>query len=73
VPPPIPGKQQFFQGINFTHVNLITATPGQEILPLPEGSRYLGFAFARGDDPAFVEAALRTAERLLDYEVDGDA
>jgi hypothetical protein len=36
---------------------------------LPEGDRYLGFLFARGDDPAGVEAALRRAHALLEVEI----
>src|SRR5262245_43797182 len=42
---------------------------GQEVLPLPEGSRYLGFIFARGEDPHFVEKALRDAHRRLEIVV----
>ncbi|HZS32441.1 MAG TPA: ATP-grasp domain-containing protein [Methylomirabilota bacterium] len=47
----------------------ITAHLGQELVPLPEGGRYLGFAFARGDTPAAVEAALREAHRRLAFDV----
>jgi biotin carboxylase len=43
----------------------ITMPIGQEVVPLPEGSRYLGFIFARGDTPAGVESALREAHRRL--------
>jgi hypothetical protein len=39
------------------------------VTPLPEGDRYLGFVFARGDTRAGVEAALREAESLLSLEV----
>src|SRR4051794_7000087 len=39
----------------------ITIPVGQPIVPLPEGDRYLGFLFARGDTPAQVEAALKEA------------
>jgi biotin carboxylase len=42
--------------------SLSVAVPrGARLLPLPEGDRYLGFAIARGDDAATVEAALRHA------------
>jgi biotin carboxylase len=34
---------------------------GARLVPLPEGDRYLGFAIARGEDAAGVEAALRRA------------
>lgn len=43
----------------------ITALPGRELLALPEGSSYLGFAFARGDTPQEVETALRIAHSKL--------
>ncbi len=37
----------------------ITAKRHYPLIPLPEGDSYLGFIFARGEDPAAVEAALR--------------
>ena len=43
----------------------LTLTPGQETLPVPEGDRYLGFAFARGATPEDVTAALRAVQRTL--------
>jgi hypothetical protein len=45
----------------------ITAHPGEALVPWPEGSRYPGFIFARGDRPAEVEAALREAHRKLEF------
>ena len=45
----------------------ITAHPGERLLPFPEGSRYPGFIFARGETPAVVEAALRDAHRRLEF------
>lgn len=45
---------------------LITAHPGQELVPLPEGAPYLGFLFARGETPEQVEEALRDAHRRLE-------
>ena len=45
---------------------LITAHRGQLLVPLPEGSRYLGFIFARGETPELVEASLRRAHARLD-------
>lgn len=47
----------------------ITIPPGRAVVPLPEGDRYLGFLFARGDDPATVEAALREAAARIDMVV----
>jgi len=38
-----------------------TAHLREEVVPLPEGASYFGFAFARGETPAAVEAALREA------------
>ena len=43
----------------------ISATPGASIVPLPEGSSYLGFIFARGRAPAAVERSLRAAHAHL--------
>jgi len=48
---------------------VISAHPGQKLVPLPEGSRYLGFLFARGDTPDQVEAALRQAHARLDFVI----
>jgi biotin carboxylase len=49
---------------------MITAYIGQELTPLPEGSRYLGFIFARGESPDLVEAALREAHRRLEFIIE---
>jgi hypothetical protein len=42
---------------------------GQEVVPLPEGSRYLGFIFARDSTPAGVESALREAHQHLTFVI----
>jgi biotin carboxylase len=47
----------------------ITAKPDHKLVPLPEGSSYLGFIFARGDSPEFVEQALRTAHARLRFVI----
>lgn len=47
----------------------ITITPGQDVVPLPEGNRYLGFLFARGHEPGAVEASLRAAHGQLEFEI----
>ncbi|MBI4607983.1 MAG: ATP-grasp domain-containing protein [Candidatus Rokubacteria bacterium] len=47
----------------------ITAHMGQELVPLPEGWRYLGFIFARAETPEAVEAALRAAHRRLEFVI----
>ena len=48
---------------------VISAHPGQTIVPLPEGSRYLGFIFSRAATPARAEAALREAHGQLVFDV----
>jgi biotin carboxylase len=48
----------------------ITIPRGRPVVPLPEGDRYLGFMFARGEAPAAVEAALRRAHTALDVVID---
>jgi formate-dependent phosphoribosylglycinamide formyltransferase (GAR transformylase) len=48
---------------------IITAGPGQEVVALPEGDRYLGFVLARADGPDEVEAALRQAWATLEVEI----
>lgn len=47
----------------------ITAKLGEKLVPLPEGSSYLGFIFARGDTPEFVERALRQAHQQLSFSI----
>ena len=48
----------------------ISATIGGPVVPLPEGSSYLGFIFARGATPARVESALREAHRRVAFEIE---
>ena len=48
----------------------LTIAPGRRLVPLPEGSRYLGFVFARGERPEQVEAALRAALTELDVRLE---
>jgi biotin carboxylase len=47
----------------------ITAKPDHKLVVLPEGSTYLGFIFARGGSPEFVEQALRSAHRKLGFVI----
>ena len=47
----------------------ITAHLREELVPLPEGASYLGFAFARGDTPEQVEQALRQAAARIEAVV----
>ena len=48
---------------------LISIRDGYELVPLPEGSSYLGFMFASAPTPERVEAALRTAHAKLNVVV----
>ena len=48
----------------------ITAKPDSLLIPLPEGRSYLGFIFARGADPDFVERAIRNAHNHLRFEIE---
>ncbi|MFI5274169.1 MAG: ATP-grasp domain-containing protein [Ktedonobacterales bacterium] len=47
----------------------ISAKLNNPIVPLPEGASYLGFIFARADDPATAEAALRAAHAELRFDI----
>ncbi len=47
----------------------ITAHPGKTLVPVPLGSSYLGFIFARAADPESVENALRQAHARLSFDV----
>lgn len=48
---------------------VISAHLGQVLVPLPEGSRYLGFLFSRAATPDRAEAALREAHARLSFEI----
>jgi biotin carboxylase len=52
-----------------TGVN-ISVPERERVTPLPEGDRYLGFVFARGDTAGDVETSLREAQSLLDVEME---
>ena len=47
----------------------LTIPLGHEVIPLPEGSRYLGFLFARAETPEQVEASLRAAYQQLAFDI----
>lgn len=53
------------QKVPFIEAVEIDVREGYELVPLPEGSSYLGFIFARAPTPAEAEAALRTAHACL--------
>jgi biotin carboxylase len=48
----------------------ISIPTGQEVVPPPEGDRYLGFIFSRAATPSEAEAALRGAHRRLEIEIE---
>ena len=48
----------------------MTIRRGAKLVPLPEGSTYLGFIFARAETPQRVEAALRQAHRRLRFLIE---
>ena len=50
----------------------VTAKTDQLLIPLPEGSSYLGFIFARGERPSDVDGALRTAHQHLRFTIDAE-
>ena len=47
----------------------LTIPVGHELVPPPEGARYLGFIFARGQSPGCVEDSLREAHRALAFVI----
>lgn len=50
---------------------LITVHRGQRLRALPDEARYLGFIFARADEPEQVERALRASHAQLEIVIDG--
>ncbi len=48
---------------------VITAKEGQELIPLPEGSTYLGFLFVRAASSALAQNALREAHQRLEFDL----
>jgi biotin carboxylase len=47
----------------------ISIPKGHAVVPLPEGSRYLGFIFSRAATPAEAEASLRSSHAFLDFSI----
>ena len=70
IPIPRAGVYQDVAGVEHAGAEvIITAKQGQKLLPLPEGSSYLGFIFARGDTAAEVERTLRQAHSRLEFRI----
>jgi len=55
------------QAVPLVEEVVITMHHGQMLVPWPEGSRYPGFIFARGETSEAVEAALRAAHARLEF------
>jgi hypothetical protein len=49
---------------------VISARHGEMLVPLPDGSQYLGFIFARGKTPDAVETALREAHTRIEFQIE---
>jgi biotin carboxylase len=77
IPVPRAGKLHAIRGTDearaVRHVEEVTLTVhrGADLLPLPEGDRYVGFIFARADTPETVERALRDAHARLSLDIKG--
>ena len=61
------GQAEAIEGIEEVTISIPI---GQEVVPLPEGKRYLGFIFARGGTPADVETALLEAHCQLEFVIE---
>ncbi len=62
------GREQCLAEPGITELE-ISIPLGEEVVPLPEGDRYLGFLFARGDSPAAVEESLRRGHAHLEFRL----
>lgn len=62
------GRKQARRVSGIAEVN-ITIPIGGEVVPLPEGDRYLGFIFARAETPEAVETSLRQAHQLMEFVI----
>ena len=75
IPIPKAGTLEAVSGVDgakaVEHVEdvVITTHPGAKLVPLPEGSSYLGFIFARAKTPEEVETALRKAHSNLEWTI----
>jgi biotin carboxylase len=75
IPIPKAGKLSEVRGLNDASAVpgiedvRITIPLGQKLIPLPEGTQYLGFIFARAEHPAMVENAIREAHRRLEFVI----
>jgi biotin carboxylase len=75
IPVPRAGKLRQVRGLigaravaGIEEVTISIATGG-ELVPPPEGYKYLGFIFAKAETPQAVEQALRQAHGALDFDI----
>lgn len=74
---PIPGRGRLLSVRGINHARNVKGIQdirmgiaiGQEVIPPPEGDRYLGFIFARGESQHLVEQALIEAHSYLDFGI----
>lgn len=75
IPVPGAGVLEDFTGIEEARLVpgvddvVITAHRGETLVPWPEGSRYPGFIFARGETPELAERSVREAHRRLRFVI----
>jgi len=75
IPVPYSGTFEGIAGLNEANAiegieDITISIPvGQEVIAWPEGHKYLGFIFARGETPDVVEDALRKAHASLDMAI----
>ena len=75
IPVPYSGTFEGIAGLNEANAIegiegvTISIPVGQEVIAWPEGHKYLGFIFARGETPDVVEDALRKAHASLDMTI----
>lgn len=75
LPVPRPGILRAIHGVDAARAVpgirdvVITARPGDVLVPLPEGHSYVGFVFAAGPDPGPVTEALRAAVACLALDI----
>jgi len=78
VPIPRRGRFRDVQGLDAARLVpgvegiVITAKPGQLIVPPPDGGSYLGFIFARATGTADVVEALRASHAALQFSFESD-
>ena len=65
----VDGQEEARQAPGITGLK-ISARLNSPIVPLPEGSAYLGFIFAQGTSPVAVETSLRDAHKHLKIKID---